>query len=427
MCILKINFFSKNNGLSGQISPATVLWLKKLLNSFCKQKGKLMKNFSENIKYIGVDDRDLDLFEGQYVVPEGMAYNSYVILDEKIAVTDTVDAHKVGEWLANLEAALAGRKPDYLVIHHLEPDHAGGIADFVAKYPETTLVSSAKAFALLPQFMALPESVKKQTVKEGDTLALGSHTLQFIGAPMVHWPEVLFSYEQSEKVLFAADAFGKFGVYDADPDDWACEARRYYFNIVGKYGNQVQAVLKKAAALDIKTICPLHGPVLTENLGYYIDKYNTWSSYAPEDKGVLVAFASIYGGTKKAAEKLAEKLTAAGVEKVVVSDLARSDMAEVIEDAFRYDRMVVAAPTYDAGLFPVMEDFLNHLKAKNYSNRKVGVVENGTWAPMAAKKMTEILATLKNVTLAETVVTVKSTLNAESEAAMDKLVAEMAG
>ena len=384
-----------------------------------------MKNFSENIKYIGVDDRDIDLFEGQYVVPEGMAYNSYVIVDEKIAVTDTVDAHKVGEWLTNLEAALAGRKPDYLVIHHLEPDHAGGIADFVAKYPEATLVSSAKAFALLPQFMTLPESVKKQTVKEGDTLALGAHTLQFIGAPMVHWPEVLFSYEQSEKVLFAADAFGKFGVYDADPDDWACEARRYYFNIVGKYGNQVQAVLKKAAALDIKTICPLHGPVLTENLGYYIDKYNTWSSYAPEDKGVLVAFASIYGGTKKAAEKLAEKLSAAGVEKVVVSDLARSDMAEVIEDAFRYDRMVVAAPTYDAGLFPVMEDFLNHLKAKNYSNRKVGVVENGTWAPMAAKKMTEILATLKNVTLAETVVTVKSTLSAESEAAMDKLVSEL--
>ena len=384
-----------------------------------------MKNFSENIKYIGVDDRDLDLFEGQYVVPEGMAYNSYVIVDEKIAVTDTVDAHKVGEWLANLDAALAGRKPDYLVIHHLEPDHAGGIADFVAKYPETTLVASAKAFALLPQFMELPATVQKQTVKDGDTLALGSHTLQFIGAPMVHWPEVLFSYEQSEKVLFSADAFGKFGVYDADPDDWACEARRYYFNIVGKYGNQVQAVLKKAAALDIKTICPLHGPVLTENLGYYIDKYNTWSSYAPEDKGVLVAFASIYGGTKKAAEKLAEKLTDAGVEKVVVSDLARSDMAEVIEDAFRYDRMVVAAPTYDAGLFPVMEDFLNHLRAKNYSNRKVGVVENGTWAPMAAKKMTEILSTLKNVTLAETVVTVKSTLNAESEAALDKLVAEM--
>ena len=385
-----------------------------------------MKNFSENIKYIGVDDKDIDLFEGQYVVPEGMAYNSYVVVDEKIAVMDTVDAHKVDEWLANLDAALAGRKPDYLVIHHLEPDHAGGIADFVAKYPETTLVASAKAFALLPQFFALPATTKMQAVKEGETLALGKHTLQFIGAPMVHWPEVLFSYEQSEKVLFAADAFGKFGVYDADPDDWACEARRYYFNIVGKYGNQVQSVLKKAAALDIKTICPLHGPVLAENLGYYIDKYNVWSSYAPEDKGVLVAFASIYGNTKKAAEKLAEKLTAAGVEKVVVSDLARSDMAEVIEDAFRYDRMVVAAPTYDAGLFPVMEDFLNHLKAKNYSNRKVGIVENGTWAPMAAKKMTEILSTLKNVTLAETVVTVKSSLNAESEAALDKLVAEMA-
>ena len=385
-----------------------------------------MKNFSENIKYIGVDDKDIDLFEGQYVVPAGMAYNSYVIVDEKIAVTDTVDAHKVGEWLANLEAALAGRKPDYLVIHHLEPDHAGGIADFVAKYPETTLVASAKAFALLPQFMTLPASTKTQAVKEGETLALGSHTLQFIGAPMVHWPEVLFSYEQSEKVLFSADAFGKFGVYDADPDDWACEARRYYFNIVGKYGNQVQSVLKKAAALDIKTICPLHGPVLAENLGYYIDKYNTWSSYTPEDKGVLVAFASIYGNTKKAAEKLAEKLTAAGVEKVVVSDLARSDMAEVIEDAFRYDRMVVAAPTYDAGLFPVMEDFLNHLKAKNYSNRKVGIVENGTWAPMAAKKMIEILSTLKNVTLAETVVTIKSALSADSEAALDKLVAELA-
>ena len=385
-----------------------------------------MKNFSESIKYIGVDDRDIDLFEGQYVVPEGMAYNSYVIVDEKIAVTDTVDAHKVGEWLANLDAALAGRKPDYLVIHHLEPDHAGGIADFVAKYPETTLVASAKAFALLPQFMALPESVKKQTVKEGDTLALGSHTLQFIGAPMVHWPEVLFSYEQSEKVLFAADAFGKFGVYDADPDDWACEARRYYFNIVGKYGNQVQAVLKKAAALDIKTICPLHGPVLAENLGYYIDKYNTWSSYTPEDKGVLIAFGTMHGNTAKAAEVLKQKLTAAGVEKVVVSDLVHDDMAEVIEDAFRYDRMVIMAPTYDAGLFPAMEDFLNHLKAKNYSNRKVGIVENGTWAPMAAKKMAEIVSTFKNVTLAETVVTIKSALNADSEAVLDKLVAELA-
>ncbi|WP_407456427.1 FprA family A-type flavoprotein, partial [Fibrobacter sp.] len=263
-----------------------------------------MKNFSGNIKYIGVDDRDLDLFEGQYVVPEGMAYNSYVIVDEKIAVTDTVDVHKVGEWLANLEAALAGRKPDYLVIHHLEPDHAGGIADFVAKYPEATLVASAKAFALLPQFMALPESVKKLAVKEGDTLSLGAHTLQFIGAPMVHWPEVLFSYEQSEKVLFAADAFGKFGVYDADPDDWACEARRYYFNIVGKYGNQVQAVLKKAAALDIKTICPLHGPVLTENLEHYLGQYQTWSSYGVETPGVVIAYTTVYGHMREAVELL---------------------------------------------------------------------------------------------------------------------------
>ena len=381
-----------------------------------------MKNFSENIKYIGVDDRDLDLFEGQYVVPEGMAYNSYVIVDEKIAVTDTVDAH---EWLANLDAALAGRKPDYLVIHHLEPDHAGGIADFVAKYPEVTLVASAKAFALLPQFMALPESVKKQTVKEGDTLSLGAHTLQFIGAPMVHWPEVLFSYEQSEKVLFAADAFGKFGVYDADPDDWACEARRYYFNIVGKYGNQVQAVLKKAAALDIKTICPLHGPVLTENLGYYIDKYNTWSSYAPEDKGVLVAFASIYGGTKKAAELLGEKLKAAGVEKVVVSDLARSDMAEVIEDAFRYDRLVLACSTYNMGIFTPMESFLHQLKAKGYQKRKVGLIENGTWAPMAAKLMKAQLEEMSNITVLDPVVSIKSSLKGEIPDAMVQLADEL--
>ena len=385
-----------------------------------------MKNFSDSIKYIGVDDTDIDLFEGQYVVPAGMAYNSFVIDDEKIAVTDTVDSRKVTEWMAGLQAALAGRKPDYLIIHHLEPDHAGGIAQFVALYPETTLVASAKAFALLPQFMELPADVKKLTVKEGDTLALGKHTLQFIGAPMVHWPEVLFSFEQTEKVLFSADAFGKFGIYDADADDWACEARRYYFNIVGKYGNQVQAVLKKVAPLGVKTICPLHGPVLAENLEYYIGKYNTWSSYAPENQGVLVAYASIYGHTAKAAQVLAKELEGAGVPKVVVSDLARSDMAEVIEDAFRYDRMVVMAPTYDAGLFPVMEDFLNHLKAKNYSNRKVGIVENGTWAPMAAKKMAEILATLKNVTLCETTVTVKSSLSAESMAALKQLAKELA-
>ncbi len=384
-----------------------------------------MKNFSESIKYVGVDDRDLDLFEGQYKVPAGMAYNSYVIFDEKIAVMDTVDVRKVQDWLALLEMALQGRTPDYLVIHHLEPDHAGGIADFVAKFPEVTLVASAKAFAMLPQFIEIPASVKKLTVKEGETLELGEHQLQFTAAPMIHWPEVLFSYEQKEKVLFSADAFGKFGVYDADPDDWACEARRYYFNIVGKYGNQVQSVLKKLQALEVKTICPLHGPVLTENLNYYIDKYNIWSSYAPEDKGVLIAFASIYGNTAKAAELLAQKLKAVGVGKVVLSDLARSDMAEVIEDAFRYDRMVLMAPTYDAGLFPVMEDFLNHLKSKNYSNRKVGVVENGSWAPMAAKKMMEILSGFKNLTLSETVVTIKSAVNSDSLAALDSLAQEM--
>ncbi|MBO7104378.1 MAG: FprA family A-type flavoprotein [Fibrobacter sp.] len=385
-----------------------------------------MKNFSDSIKYVGVDDSDLDIFEGQYDLPNGVTYNSYVIMDEKVAVLDTVDSRKVDDWMENLKKQLDGKAPDYLVVHHIEPDHAGGILAFVKVYPDATIVSSAKAFAMLPQFAPLPQAQKTLTVKEGDTLTLGKHTLQFIGAPMVHWPEVLFSYEQSEKVLFSADAFGKFGVYDADPDDWACEARRYYFNIVGKYGNQVQAVLKKAAALDIKTICPLHGPVLAENLGYYIDKYNTWSSYTPEDKGVLIAFGTMHGNTAKAAEVLKQKLTAAGVEKVVVSDLVRDDMAEVIEDAFRYDRMVIMAPTYDAGLFPAMEDFLNHLKAKNYCNRKVGIVENGTWAPMAAKKMAEIVSAFKNVTLAETVVTIKSALNADSEAALDKLVAELA-
>uniref|UniRef100_UPI0038904588 FprA family A-type flavoprotein n=1 Tax=Fibrobacter sp. TaxID=35828 RepID=UPI0038904588 len=380
---------------------------------------------TSDIKYIGVNDHKVDLFEGQYVVPNGMSYNSYVILDDKIAVMDTVDKNFTHEWLDNLAEALDGRKPDYLVVQHMEPDHSANIANFLSVYPDAVVVSSQKAFAMMKNFFGTDYEERRIVVGEGSTLSLGKHTLTFVTAPMVHWPEVIVTYDSLDKVLFSADGFGKFGALDVE-EDWAGEARRYYIGIVGKYGPQVQALLKKAATLDIQTICPLHGPVLTENLGYYIDKYNTWSSYAPEDKGVLVAYASIYGGTKKAAELLGEKLKAAGVEKVVVSDLARSDMAEVIEDAFRYDRMVVAAPTYDAGLFPVMEDFLNHLKAKNYSNRKVGVVENGTWAPMAAKKMTEILATLKNVTLAETVVTVKSTLSAESEAALDKLVAEMA-
>ena len=373
-----------------------------------------MKNFSENIKYIGVDDRDLDLFEGQYVVPEGMAYNSYVIVDEKIAVTDTIDAHKVGEWLANLEAALAGRKPDYLVIHHLEPDHAGGIADFVAKYPEATLVASAKAFALLPQFMSLPESVKKQTVKEGDTLSLGAHTLQFIGAPMVHWPEVLFSYEQSEKVLFAADAFGKFGVYDADPDDWACEARRYYFNIVGKYGAMVQNLLKKAATLDIQKICPLHGPVLEEDLGYYIGLYDTWSKYEPETTGIFIAYCSLHGNTAKAAQALADIIKEKSDVKVSIADIARDDLHECVEDAFRYDRMVLCAPTYDGGIMPIMEDFINHLRIKTYQNRKVAFVENGTWAPASGKKMREQMEAMKNITIIEPIVTVESTVKAKT-------------
>jgi len=383
-------------------------------------------HFSEKIKYIGVDDPDLDLFESQFVLPQGMAYNSFVILSDKVAVMDTVDARKVEEWLQNLENALAGRMPDYLVIHHLEPDHASGIVAFLEKYPLTTLVASSKALSMMPQFFDALSLTKTLPVKEGDVLELGKHKLQFIGAPMVHWPEVLFSFEQTEKILFSADAFGKFGVYGADPDDWACEARRYYFNIVGKYGAQVQAVLKKVAPLDIKVICPLHGPVLSENLGDYLEKYNVWSSYAPEDQGVLIAYASIYGHTAKAAEVLAQELKNAGVTKVVVSDLSRSDLAEVIEDAFRYDRMVVMAPTYDAGVFPAMENFLNHLKIKNYCNRKVGIVENGSWAPVAAKKMAESLAGMKNVIIADTVVSIKSSLNADSEAAIKRLAEEMA-
>jgi flavorubredoxin len=380
-----------------------------------------MKNFSNNIKYIGVDDRDIDLFEGQYVVPEGMAYNSYVIVDERIAVTDTVDAHKVGEWLANLEAALAGRKPDYLVIHHLEPDHAGGIADFVAKYPEATLVSSAKAFSLLPQFMTLPESVKKQTVKEGDTLALGAHTLQFIGAPMVHWPEVLFSYEQSEKVLFAADAFGKFGVYDADPDDWACEARRYYFNICGKYGVPVQTLLKKVTALNPSVIAPLHGPILRENLEEYLKLYNIWSSYGVETEGVFVAVASIHGGTMAAAEKLVEILKAKGCPKVALADLTREDQAEAVEDAFRYGRMIVCAASYDAGLFPPAHSFIHHLQDKAWQKRRVGLVENGSWAPSAGRVMKEMFGTMKDVEIVEPMVTIRSRMKAADIPALEAL------
>ncbi len=380
---------------------------------------------SDSIVYIGCNDYDIDLFESQYVVPNGMAYNSYVILDEKIAVMDTADQRVTEKWFSNLESALSGKAPDYLVIHHLEPDHAGNIKNFIEKYPDATLVGNAKIFSMLGQFFELPESVNKLTVKEGDELSLGSHTLSFYMAPMVHWPEVMVSFENSEGVLFSADGFGKFGTLDTD-EDWACEARRYYFNICGKYGVQVQALLKKAATLDIKTICPLHGPILKENLGYYIDLYNTWSTYTPENKGVLVAYASIHGNTRKAAELLGKTLEELGAEKVVVSDLAREDMAEVIEDAFRYDRMIVMAPTYDAGVFPVMEDFLRHLKAKNYNSRKVGIVENGSWAPMAGKVMRGILDEMKNITYCDTTVTIKSSLKADSTEALKALAKEMA-
>lgn len=380
---------------------------------------------SDAVKYVGVDDRSIDLFESQYVVPNGVSYNSYVIMDAKIAVMDSVDARASEEWFANLDETLGAREPDYLVVQHLEPDHSGNVQRFMEKYPQAQLVLSAKAQSMLPQFFTLDMNDRCIAVKEGDELNLGSHTLTFVMAPMVHWPEVMMSYEKSEKVLFSADGFGKFGALDTE-EDWACEARRYYFNIVGKYGMQVQMLLKKAAALDIQTICPLHGPVLRENISYYIDKYNTWSSYTPEDEGVLIACASIHGNTMEAAQKLAELLRAKGVPKVVVADLAREDMAEVIEDAFRYDRLVLASATYDAGLFPCMESFLNILKSKNYQKRTVGFIENGSWAPTAGRQMKDIMSGLKEITLVEPVVTVKSTLNADSSAALETLAEALA-
>ena len=377
---------------------------------------------SDAVKYIGADDKDLDLFESQYIVPNGVSYNSYVILDEKIAVMDTIDTRKTDEWKENLERVLDGRTPDYLVVSHLEPDHAGSIKEFADKYPEAKIVASTKAIAMLPQFFEIADLADRAVaVKEGEELSLGSHTLQFFMAPMVHWPEVMVEYEKSEKILFSADGFGKFGALDAD-EDWTCEARRYYFNIVGKYGAQVQALLKKAATLDIQTICPLHGPILKENLGYYIGKYMTWSSYEPEDDGVLVAYASIHGNTAKAAKKLADMLRAEGVEKVVVSDLAREDMAEVIEDAFRYDRMVLCAASYDGGVFSCMQDFLNHLQSKAYQKRTVGILENGSWAPCAARTMKTILSTMKDVTIVEPTVTIMSTMKESDYPAMEALV-----
>lgn len=375
---------------------------------------------TKDIRYVGVNDTGIDLFESQYIVPNGVSYNSYLIMDEKTALMDTVDARKTDEWLLRVKEELAGSAPDYLVISHLEPDHAGSIAAIVSAYPEMKLVGNAKTFSMLPQFFNLDIEDKKVMVSEGETLCLGQHTLQFFMAPMVHWPEVMVSYEQTEKVLFSADGFGKFGALDTE-EDWTDEARRYYLNIVGKYGAMVQALLKKAAALDIQMICPLHGPVLRENLSYYIEKYDTWSSYRAEDTGVLVAFASIHGNTAQAAARFADMLRENGVEKVVTADLARKDMAGVIADAFRYDRMVLFCATYDGGIFPCMEDFLHHLKAKGFQKRTVGLVENGSWAPMAAKGMRKLLEEMKDIDIVEPVVSIRSTVDERVEKELREL------
>lgn len=365
---------------------------------------------AKDIIYVGVDDTTLDLFEGQYVVPEGMSYNSYVIVDEKVAVMDAVDKAKIAEWLSNVEDALAGRQPDYLVISHMEPDHSAGVAAFAAKYPEVTVVGNVKIFDMFRNFYGA-ELPLKLLVKEGDKLSLGEHELTFYSAPMVHWPEVMVSYESKDKVLFSADAFGKFGALCNETDDWACEARRYYFNIVGKYGVQVQALLKKLAGLDIAVICPLHGPVLDGDLAPYLSLYDTWSKYEAESKGTFIAYAGVYGNTKEAAYALKEELESRG-EKAVITDLARCDLAEALEDAFRYDKTVFAATTLDGGIFPVMEEFIRHLKAKNYQNRKVGIIENGSWAPMSGKLMRALLEEQKNVTVMPTVITCRSSVPA---------------
>ena len=385
-----------------------------------------MKNIeiSDSIRYIGANDDELKIFENQYNLPNGMAYNSYLIKDEKVVVMDTIDRRKTDAWLQNLENELQGRNIDYLVISHLEPDHAGSIKIFLDKYPNTILVGNAKTFEMLPQFFDINPDIKKMTVKEGDTLNIGKHTLQFIMAPMVHWPEVMVTYEQTEKVLFSADAFGKFGIID-DDDDWACEARRYYFGIVGKFGASVQVLLNKAKNLDIKTICPLHGPVLTENLEYYIDKYDTWSSYKPEDEGVLIACASIYGHTMEVAKKLEEMLKEKGVEKVVLTDLANDDIDEAVEDAFRYSKVVLAASSYNARVFPPMEHFLTKLRDRNYQNRKVGIIENGSWAPSAGKCMKAILSEMKNIELIEPTITIKSAMKEENIEELEKLAEKL--
>jgi len=380
---------------------------------------------TKDIRYIGVNDHEVDLFEGQYDVPNGMAYNSYVILDEKIAVMDTVDANFGAEWLQNLQAELKGRTPDYLVVQHMEPDHSANIGLFTATYPDAVVVSSDKAFTMMKNFFGLSFE-NRLVVKEGSTLSLGSHVLNFVGAPMVHWPEVLFTYDSTDKVLFSADGFGKFGANDVeDPEGWACEARRYYIGIVGKYGAQVQNVLKKAAGLDIQIICPLHGPVLTENLGYYINLYDIWSGYRVESEGVSIAYTSVYGNTKKAAELLADKLKALGCPKVALNDLARTDMHEDVEDAFRYGKLVLATPTYNGDVFPFMKQFIDHLTERGYRNRTIGIIENGSWAPMAAKVIKKLFENSKDITFTETTVTIMSAVNEANLAQLDKLAAEL--
>ena len=381
-------------------------------------------NITNDIKYIGVNDHKIDLFEGQYIVPNGISYNSYVILDDKIAVMDTVDASFTHEWLDNLQNALGERTPDYLVIQHMEPDHSANIFNFTKAYPEATIVSSAKAFTMMQNFFGTDFSDRRIVVGEGDTLSLGKHILTFVTAPMVHWPEVIVTYDITDKVLFSADGFGKFGALDVD-EDWACEARRYYIGIVGKYGAQVQALLKKAATLDIEKICPLHGPVLTENLAYYLGLYNTWSSYQPEEEGIVIAYTSVYGNTKKAVNILAEKLKASGCPKVTINDLARCDMAEAVEDAFRYSKLVLATTTYNAEIFPFMREFINHLSERGFKNRTVAFIENGSWAPLAAKVMREMMEKCKNITYTDTTVRILSSLNDESKEQIDNLVTEL--
>lgn len=379
---------------------------------------------TDDIKYVGVNDHQTDLFEGQYIVPNGMAYNSYVIMDEKIAIMDTVDIHFKEEWLANVSEALGDRTPDYLIIQHMEPDHSANIQNLLEKYPDVTVVGNAKTFTMMEQFFTLDPTMQKLVVADRDTLELGKHILTFVFAPMVHWPEVMVTYDSTDKVLFSADGFGKFGALDVE-EDWDCEARRYYIGIVGKYGAQVQKLLKEASALDIQIICPLHGPILTENLGHYLEKYDIWSSYRAETEGVMIAYSSVYGNTKKAVELLAEKLKEKGCPRVVVADLAREDMAECVEDAFRHDRLVLASITYNADVFPFMKTFIHELLERNYQNRKVAFIENGTWAPIAGRVMAGMLEKCKNITYADTTVTVKSTVNDDVVAAIDKLAEEL--